>query len=44
MSHGDVYGVDTQGVIIDRPTSNIDDAYDLELAEWLYEKGYGWSG
>lgn len=32
------------GIIIDRPVVNIDDPFDLELAEWLYQRRSGHIG
>lgn len=31
-------------VVIERPTVNIDEPFDLEVAEWLWQQGHGQSG
>jgi CMP-N-acetylneuraminic acid synthetase len=35
VDRGEIIGDDCAAVIIDRPIVNIDDAFELELAEWL---------
>jgi len=35
VERGEIIGADCAAVIIDRPTVNIDDEFELELAEWL---------
>jgi CMP-N,N'-diacetyllegionaminic acid synthase len=38
VERGEIIGVDCGAVIVDRPIVNIDDAFELELAEWLLER------
>lgn len=38
VDRGAIIGRDTVGVIVDRPTVNIDEPFDLEIAEWLMTK------
>lgn len=35
VERGEIIGADCAAVIVDRPVVNIDDAFELELAEWL---------
>ena len=38
VERGEIIGADCAAVIIDRPIVNIDDPFELELAEWLLER------
>lgn len=38
VDRGEILGADCAAVIVDRPVANIDEAFDLELAEWLLER------
>lgn len=38
IDEGEIIGSDCAAVIVDRPVVNIDDAFELELAEWLLER------
>ncbi len=38
VERAEIIGADCAAVIVDRPVVNIDDAFELELAEWLLER------
>ncbi len=38
VDRGEIIGADCAAVIVDRPIVNIDDAFELELAEWLLQR------
>lgn len=38
VERGENIGADCAAVVIDRPVVNIDDPFELELAEWLLER------
>ena len=38
VERAEIIGADCAAVIVDRPMVNIDDAFELELAEWLLER------
>lgn len=38
VERGEIIGANCGAVIVDRPIVNIDDAFELELAEWLLER------